>query len=326
MAASGILRRVEVVAPSRLHFGLVSFGHAQQRQYGGVGVMIQRPDIRLCFTSERPFEVVGTLSQRVVSFVEKWSQWHGESTLPDCRIEIQSLPREHVGLGVGTQLGLSVATGLNHLFERSPATIVELAESVGRGVRSAVGSYGFSLGGLIVDAGKSAAERISPLQTRLPVPQQWRFVLICPPAGSGLSGEREGQAFEQLEPVAEDVSARLKEEVEQELLPALSGNQFSRFAQSVFRFGELAGSCFAAVQGGSYHGEDLIRRVDWLRSLGVEGVGQSSWGPTLFALFPESSSAESFVNEAQQDPMGSGLQYEITPVSNCGAEITGVSS
>ena len=322
MSVSERLRRIQVVAASRLHFGLLSFGHSRRRQFGGVGVMLQQPSLKLFFSASSSFEVVGKLSNRVLAFVHHWTQWHGQSELPPCRIEVESVPREHVGLGVGTQLGLSVASGLNRFVGRPEPPLTELVQSVGRGARSAVGSYGFSLGGLVVDAGKMAAEQISPLESRLPIPPSWRWVLICPPQGSGLSGKREGQAFEQLQPVPEAVSERLKNEIEEEILPAVREDQFERFAQAVFRFGELAGSCFATVQGGSYHGEELIQRVGWLRSLGIDGVGQSSWGPTLFALFETESAAEAFVTYAQQDPTGQSLEYQIASTDNGGARIS----
>ncbi|MFP6575532.1 MAG: hypothetical protein VB912_10290 [Pirellulaceae bacterium] len=322
MSASERLRRIQVMASSRLHFGLLSFGQCQRRQFGGVGVMIQQPTCKLYFTSSSSFDVAGKLSNRVLAFVHHWTPWHGHSELPLCRIEVESVAREHVGLGVGTQLGLSVASGLNRFSGRPEVPITELVQSVGRGARSAVGSYGFLSGGLIVDAGKTDTEQISPLEARLPVPASWRWVLICPQQGSGLSGESEGQAFEQLPPVSEAVSERLKSEIQEEILPAVREHQFERFAQAVFRFGERAGSCFATVQGGSYHGQELIRRVDWLRSLGIEGVGQSSWGPTLFALFEDESAAGSFVTYAQQDPMGASLEYQIASTDNSGARFS----
>ena len=129
-------------------------------------------------------------------------------------------------------------------------------------------------------------------------------------------------AFEQVEPVSEAISERLTNEIHQEILPAAREKQFERFARGVFRFGELAGRCFASVQGGAYHGAELIKRVDWLRSMGIEGVGQSSWGPTLFALFENESAADAFVAYAQQAPMGERLEYQVTSTDNCGASIS----
>ncbi len=322
MSASDRVRQIQVVASSRLHFGLVSFGHVGQRQFGGIGVMLQKPSLELLFSPSLALEVTGELSDRVLTFVEDWAQWHGQSELPSCRIEVLSVPRQHVGLGVGTQLGLSVASGLNCFLGQPELPLEELVQSVRRGARSAIGSYGFSSGGLIVDAGKTETDQMSSLEARLPLPDAWRWVLICPPQGSGLSGKREGKAFEQVEPVSEAISERLTNEIHQEILPAAREKQFERFARGVFRFGELAGSCFASVQGGAYHGAELIKRVDWLRSMGIEGVGQSSWGPTLFALFENESAADAFVAYAQQDPMGERLEYQVTSTDNCGASIS----
>jgi predicted sugar kinase len=56
--------------------------------------------------------------------------------------------------------------------------------------------------------------------------------------------------------------------------------------------------------------------------MGIEGVGQSSWGPTLFALFENESAADAFVAYAQQDPMGERLGYQVASTDNCGASIS----
>ena len=54
MLASERLRRIQVVASSRLHFGLLAFGHAGRRQFGGVGVMLQKPPPAAEATDPKP--------------------------------------------------------------------------------------------------------------------------------------------------------------------------------------------------------------------------------------------------------------------------------
>ena len=54
-----IQRSVEVVAPSRIHFGLLSFGNPAIRRYGGVGVMLERPAVRVRITAAGAFTVSG---------------------------------------------------------------------------------------------------------------------------------------------------------------------------------------------------------------------------------------------------------------------------
>lgn len=306
---------VEVVSPSRLHFGLLSFGHRHERQYGGVGMMVDQPVLRVIIRpaprtdwkypiawGERIWgDVVAShgvspdLRARTADFVIRWLRHLGASTGAEFRqfeISLESAPPQHCGLGAGTQLGLSVGAGLHAFFGLPQPSPGELAESVGRGLRSAVGTYGFAQGGLIVERGKRADEQIAPLECRLQLPDAWRAVLIQPPSFCGLSGVAEQRAFDDLPPVPPDVTRRLWQEIHVRMLPAARRGQFQAFSESVYRYGRLAGMCFAALQGGPYNGPHLERLVNRIRAWGVCGVGQSSWGPTLFALAPDPAAAE----------------------------------
>ena len=196
-----------------------------------------------------------------------------------------------------------------------------MAVSVGRGQRSAIGTYGFAAGGLIVERGKLPGEPISPLECRLPLPETWRFVLVQPPAAAGLSGLAEQTAFDQLPPVPEEVTHELQAEIYREMLPSVREPDFARFSASVYRYGRLAGLCFAAVQGGPYNGPQLSRIVDRIRALGVTGAGQSSWGPTLFALLPGEPQAREFVASLAVELGHEEVQLAVTGPNNRGAEI-----
>ena len=56
------------------------------------------------------------------------------------------------------------------------------------------------------------------------------------------------------------------------LIPAAAAEDFARFSESVFRYGRLAGLCFAEFQGGPYNGRQLEELVQRVRSLGISGV------------------------------------------------------
>ncbi len=331
-------RRVHVVAPSRLHFGLLSFGHADGRQFGGVGMMIERPAVHLDIVRADRFEVaVGdadasiafetgpsvseSLASRVVEYARRWAKFHDLPNAPACRITIESAPPQHSGLGVGTQLGLSVAAGLNALYDLIQPTAVELAMSVGRGLRSAVGTYGFVEGGLIVERGKLPGEAIAPLDCRLDLPPDWRVVLIQPTTAMGLSGNDEQQAFDGLPPIPKEVTGRLMEEIRLHMLPAAARGDFDTFSESVYRYGRLAGMCFAAIQGGPYNGPRLQQLVDRIRELGIRGVGQSSWGPTLFALLPDQAAAETFRYRLAAELSSEEATLTETALNQDGAQI-----
>lgn len=313
-------RVVEIATPLRLHFGLFSFG-GPGRQFGGVGTMAGLGGPRVRLTPDKKLSATGPLAERAISFARRWAEFQGLSQDPACRIEIISSPPEHTGLGVGTQLALAVASGLNTLFERSNPSPAELALSVGRGLRSAVGTYGFAMGGLIVEQGKLPGEPISPLDFQIDLPEKWRWALIRPGGASGLAGLAEQTAFAELPPVPAAVAERLVTEVRERMMPAAAQGRFDEFSESVYTFGSEAGICFAARQGGPYNGPLLTSLVAAIRDFGTRGVGQSSWGSTLFVLLEkEQDSPELFSRLATLFP-DAALSFEVVPTNNRGAKV-----
>lgn len=365
-------QRVAIIAPSRLHFGMLSFGHDDERQFGGVGVMIEQPRLELRVSSSSVFEsrsldARSHEAQRIDEFARRFAQGCGWDDLPKCRIEVCSAPPQHCGLGSGTQLGLAVAVALSRWNQDvgntcsdlpsdqrpsdsiTPAEALELAAAVGRRARSTIGTYGFALGGMIIEAGSRRQPAISseqtitcgsiaadstkagtspstdpsasPLMARLSLPDAWRFALVMPRHEPGLFGDAERRAFAHLPPVPRSATAELCRETLLHLMPAALCGDFSEFSASLFRFNHLAGTCFAASQGGPFASPRLAELVATIRGLGVEGVGQSSWGPSLFALLPHAAAAEEFVARLLATPSGSDLHCTITRVANRGAQI-----
>src|SRR6185437_12492214 len=115
--------------------------------------------------------------------------------------------------------------------------IAELARSVGRGLRSAIGLYGFAKGGLLFEAGKLSSDEISPLVGRVAVCGAWRWVLLCPREETGLHGESERLAFDRLPPVPPGITDELCSLAALEIMPAAATGDFSRFSDALYRFG-----------------------------------------------------------------------------------------
>jgi predicted sugar kinase len=65
----------------------------------------------------------------------------------------------------------------------------------------------------------------------------------------------------------------------------------------------------------------LTRLVEQIRELGAEGVGQSSWGPTLFVVQPNQTDAETLVQRLRSVSAGESLDIVIAPPANRGARI-----
>ena len=312
-------RLVHVVAPSRLHFGLWSLGGADPRQFGGVGAMIERPELRLKLSDAASLTATGDSADRAIGYARRWAEFHSVPP-PRCHIEISATSPGHVGLGSGTQLGLSVAAGLNAFCGLPSQSPQELAQSVGRGLRSAVGTYGFVFGGLIVEQGKLPDEPISPLDCRIDLPEHWRFVLVRPKELVGLAGDVETEAFGALPSVPPAVTEELIAEVCERLVPAAATDDFSLFAESLYRYGRLSGEIFSARQGGPYNGPIVTSIIEQIRRLGHVGVGQSSWGPTVYVALPSQKAAEQLVLELGAQNDLANLEMMISPPCNRGAK------
>ena len=309
-----------VRAPSRLHFGLISWG-GQGRQFGGAGVMIDTPAVVVRGTAADEFKTSGEAAQRVAEFAAHWQAVTHQPMLPPLQIHVETLGVPHSGLGSGTQLALATAVLLQHGSQQTVDSIEQLAALVGRGRRSAVGTYGFAYGGLIVERGKLAHEAISPLDQRLELPRDWRFVLIRPNADLGLHGADEHRAFAALPAVPVETANHLNRLLDDQLLPAAKTGDFTRFSESLYEYGYRSGICFASAQGGAYRGPRLTKLVELVRSLGVSGVGQSSWGPTLFAAVPDDRAAHELVTQLRL--LDDDLSLVIAAPTVAGARLNG---
>jgi predicted sugar kinase len=63
---------------------------------------------------------------------------------------------------------------------------------------------------------------------------------------------------------------------------------------------------------------DLASR---LRADGIRGVGQTSWGPTLFALLPDSPAAESLVARLAATPLCENCTLHLARPKNVPAQV-----
>jgi beta-RFAP synthase len=279
---------------------MLAHGPAQRRQFGGVGLMIDRPGVSLRLVADELDSVTAAAADRdhVIEIVTRYRERCGTAVQPPrCRIEMQSSIPPHVGLGSGTQLAMAVAKGLSVIAGESEVSTPELARRVLRGKRSSIGLHGFEAGGLLVDGGKRHATEISPIVARTEVPDDWRFLLVRPPAEVGCSGTSELHAFAKLPPIPERTTERLCRLIVLDLVPALRSRDFEGFSAALREFNHTVGEHFAAVQGGVFSSPRMAELASWLESRGVVCAGQTSWGPTLFAACSSATQARQLAIE-----------------------------
>jgi beta-ribofuranosylaminobenzene 5'-phosphate synthase len=305
---------IRVEAPSRLHFGVLSLPPREHwpnldgeeavpaRWFGGVGLMVREPGVRLTVRPANEWSADGPLGDRALAFARRFIQDCRPEEVPPQHIEVERCAPEHMGLGAGTQLGLAVARALAVASGFPTSDAPDLAWRVGRGARSALGIHGFAAGGFLVEAGKRDRDDLSPLVARAEFPNPWRLVLIIPTGDTGIHGAAEERAFSRLGSRASgldrtDARCRL---VVLGLLPALAERDLAAFGEALYDFNARAGEAFAPVQGGRYASPRVAELVAFVRRQGVPGVGQSSWGPAVFAVVGDEDRARDLARRVRE--------------------------
>jgi beta-ribofuranosylaminobenzene 5'-phosphate synthase len=317
--------RITVCTPSRLHFGLFALPSDAPapgmpvRQFGGVGLMVEQPGIQLEAACSETWLAEGPGADRALAFAKRYTAAVGSERR--FRVALRSCSPEHAGLGTGTQLGLAVATALSRLLGQ-PNDAATLAPRVERGLRSALGVHGFAQGGFLIEGGKREGIALSPLLCRHPFPDDWRVLLVLPDDVRGTHGAEEKQAFAKLrelpaDPARTDVLCRL---ALLGMLPALFEGDLDTFGEAIHEFNRLVGERFRPWQHGVYAHPRVEALVAWLRHAGVRGVGQSSWGPAVFAIVA-ADQAEAVRASLLRAGMCRAEEVMVTAAANGGARI-----
>jgi len=274
--------KVTVKTPARLHLGLIDLNGDLGRMFGGLGVGIDRPNVIVETQFAQAFLVTGqevelakVLATRFLSTYNLQSNVHVHV--------VETIPA-HVGLGSGTQLSLAIAVALAKLFNVK-ASIPELAVVMGRAKRTSVGTTIFQRGGFVVDGGKNIKKQtFPPLIYRQPFPKEWRFVVAIPNQNKGLANSEENHAFSKLTKMPADDVAQICRLTMLKLLPALAEHDIESFGDALTKIQILTGNYFAQAQGGTYSSPASAECIEFMKQTGAYGVGQSSWGPALYAI------------------------------------------
>lgn len=311
--------RVTVEAPARLHFGILDLRGHLGRRFGGIGAAVPAPSVRLEATPEERITVEGPDAGRAKAFAERYLRAAGPARGAHLKVT-RAIP-QHVGLGSGTQLALAVARALAELYGK-PAEPLLLARQVGRGLRSAIGTWTFALGGFVLEGGRRpGSDAVAPLITRLPIPAAWRCVIAIPEGQAGLSGAAEVDAFQKLPPPEEREVEHVAHLVLMQLLPALADGDLAAFGAALTEVQRVTGGWFAQAQGGPFMAGAAQDLIDRMAAFGALGVGQSSWGPTVYGLAPDDDAAGALSRQVR-GYLGTRGQVLATGFADRGALVT----
>lgn len=332
--AAAILNKITVKSTARLHMGFFDLHGGLGRKFGGIGLSLAAPAIELTAISAGkekaqatgafsvPAATVARASAIAEQLINKLQLAGGVS------LNIQQHIPEHAGLGSGTQLALAVGAAINELYQLKLST-AQIAELTGRGGRSGIGIAAFDHGGLLIDGGRVSAAasgkalpKVPPLLARYDFPEHWRILLILDTSQPGIHGEDELEAFNRLPVFSENLAAHLCRHVLMQAMPALVEQDLTAFGNSIQELQAHVGDYFAPAQGGRYASRQVGAVLGHLERMGVACFGQSSWGPTGFAVFETESNAKSMQDALQQQfTEFNNISYQIVRGNNAGARI-----
>lgn len=275
---------------ARLHMGFLDLHGGLGRRFGSIGLALEQPATCLSVTHSDVLDAQGPGAERALICARNFLKQAGQSGVVS--IALESAIPEHAGLGSGTQMALAVGVALARLYDM-PLTPREVAALTARGARSGIGIGAFEQGGVLVDGGRGEHTFVPPLLSRMEFPEAWRVLLIFDGSGTGVHGSAEIEAFRALPEFPEDIAAGLCRRVLMQALPAVAEQDLKAFGSAIYEIQCRIGDYFASAQGGKrYTSAAVGETLEWLRSQGVGCVGQSSWGPTGFAVLENELEAQ----------------------------------
>jgi beta-RFAP synthase len=309
---------VTVSAAARLHLGFLDLNGGLGRKFGSLGLAIDEPDTLIEIARAPTSSAEGPQAERAALDLSRLASRLG---LPGAhRLTVHRTIPAHAGLGSGTQMALAVAAALRRLHGLAPDVEAD-ALLLDRAGRSGLGAGLFQEGGVALDGGRGDIDRPAPIIARLPFPDEWRVLLVLDPSRQGIHGPEELAAFRTLPPFPAEIAAHLCRVVVMQALPAVAERDIATFGKSVTEIQAHVGGYFHAAQGGRYTSPAVTAVLERLAEQGVQGYGQSSWGPTGFAFAQSAAEAEALRDLASPLAERAGLDLRIVKGRNYGAGI-----
>ena len=302
------IKKIEISTPARLHLGFIDMHGGVGRKFGSVGIALDAPRLKLEITPAEALDIRGADEGRISRLVEAFDKHYKVQSR--CNIHIKQTIPAHQGLGSGTQTALAIGRGLASLHGLTLES-VEIANCLGRGRRSGIGIYAFDYGGVLVDAGIKD-DKLPALIFHRPFPSTWRILLITTKGQDGFHGADERAAFEQLPQFSKSCAGALSRTVLMKLMPAVVEQDFANFTQAVYKLQRTMKSYFSSVQEQKISRFNSIKLLEYLNKQCIKGIGQTSWGPTVFSIMENQTQAEALKTRLKNYLRSHGTETEAS--------------
>lgn len=353
-------KKVIITSTGRLHFNSLKMNASGGRGCGGLGVALEEPVMKIEFSVSKRLNISGGnsyLRNKIKKFAEEILGYLNIQNSVD--IKIVDYFQNQVGLGSGTQLGMSIGRGISLLFDKKISNL-QIAKITRRGGVSGIGYYSFSRGGLIVDGGYRIGEKEvkknfadhsltpPPLTGRYHFPWKWKIILLTPDKTlPKISSLDEGKFFTENTPIPMEEVGQICTNVLMGMIPALQEKDYFKFMEYFSEVNHRGTKKIELELNKAHHdyfnenldfliANKLIRReascYRWQCKEGsclsikyprekIPFLALSSLGPTFFSILLEGYHDIGYIMDNLKRNLPSGWSAHLTTVNNKPAKI-----
>ena len=305
MVTKNTFKQLKIESNSRLHLGFISLNTSSPYTYGGVGVSISGQPTIINIKKSKKFE--SNLPRNITNSILNFLRSKKLHTM--IKIDCMHCPENHIGLGSGTQLMLSVEELITKFYK------LDMNSNIfNRKFRSGIGVNSYKKGGFIIDAPKNNLSQSEIIfQTKFPL--EWKAILLFDNKKKGLHGKSEKNFFASTS--SHELRKKLSDITLNELIPSVIYKDFRIFAKSLTKFQKLNAMFYSKVQKSVYLSNDINKIINQISKRFIVGCGQSSWGPTSYMFVDSKNDLNEILPILDKAiSMYNNLSYEVVSAKN----------
>jgi len=296
----------------RIHLGIIDLEGGLGRLYGSLGLAVENPELSLeaRLSEENILECPDEIKPVIKNVLNELG----------CSADIRVLSHIplHKGLGATTQTTLATATAVSKLHNLN-LTPDEIADRFNRGKISRIGIEAFNRGGFIINAPVKHHQRSSKTILRVNFPEKWHIILAIPDQKKGYDEKTEERIFQNFPKPPPIYAEKISRILLVSLIPALMDEDLTEFGYAVEEIQRMMGEQFKPVQGDIFTHESSKRIATLLKESGLVGIGQSSWGPTVYGFTDSKKRAELSLKALRENLEKEHVKVILTRGRNEGA-------
>ena len=308
---------IQIISPARLHFGFLEINNNQSDNLlGGIGLSIDKFHTKITMKKNAKITVKSKSLNKASLFLNTFCR--KKKIKPNFFLNIEKSSPQHIGLGSGTQLALSIGRAVSDLSNLNLNT-KKIAQILNRSYRSNVGLMNFKHGGFLIDL--KIKNKFFTNIDKVFFPEDWKIILIKD-TKQGLHGKNEIDAFKKIRSFPKINHIKLTDLVLFQIYPSLIENNFEKFCKAITKLQNVMGEYFNLSQGGRFSSPEVYNILNFLKKENILGYGQTSWGPNGFAFFPNLRKAKEMrLKLKRKFSSCKNLEFIICSGRNNGADI-----